>query len=109
MPIETMKFQNGAEVYRIQFEIVAPPPGPVIRPGTFNKSGIKPQFTVASIRVIEITENVAEEALKKKIINFGRSFDTLAQARTGAGEYAKRIVRERMTEKAAPPPAPEAT
>lgn len=111
MPSENVQFENGPLTYRFQFEIVAPPPAPPIRPGTYNKSGLRPQFTVASIRITEITEGVGDDGAKKNL-NFGRSFDTLAQARTGASEYAKRIVREQMTPKPAepvPPADPAAT
>lgn len=101
MSSETMKFENGERTYRIQFEIVAPPPTPPKRPGEFKSYGPKPQFQVATIRVTEISEGVGDEG-QKKSINFGRGFDTLAQARTGASEYAKRIVREQMTPKPAP-------
>ena len=101
MSSETMKFENGERTYRIQFEIVAPPPTVAKRPGDYSKSyGPKPQFQVATIRVTETTESVGDEG-QKKSINFGRGFDTLAQARTGASEYAKRIVREQMTPKPA--------
>lgn len=100
MSSETMKFENGVRTYRIQFEIVAPPPTPPRRPGEGKSYGPKPQFQVATIRVTEITEGVGDDG-QKKSINFGRGFDTLAQARTGAGEYAKRIVREQMTPKPA--------
>jgi hypothetical protein len=108
MPMETSKFENGPRTYRIQFEIVVPPPGPVQKPGGFNKNPHKPQFTVATIRITETTEGVGDNGTKKTL-NFGRSYDTLGQARTGAGEYAKRIVREQMTPKPAAAPAPDAT
>jgi hypothetical protein len=61
---------------------------------------------VGSIRIAEITDGVGDDG-EKKVVNFARGFDTLAQARTGASEYAKRIVREKMTPKVAavePPP-----
>ena len=98
MPAETSKFQNGPRSYRIQFEIVAPPPSPPVRPGTFRKNVIVPKFKVATIRITEITEGVGD-AGKKLLVNFGRSFDSLVQARTGANEYAKRMVREKLTPK----------
>lgn len=106
MPMETSKFENGPRTYRIQFDIVAPPPGPAVKPGGYNKNPIKPQFTVASIRITEITDGVGDNG-EKKVVNFGRSYDTLGQARIGAGEYAKRIVREKMTPKPAPTPEPD--
>jgi hypothetical protein len=100
MPMETQKFENGPKTYRIQFDIVAPAPAAFQKPGITKNYGPKPQFTVASIRITEITEGVGDDAAKKTL-NFARGFDTVAQARTGAGEYAKRIVREQMTPKAA--------
>jgi len=107
MPMETSKFENGPRTYRIQFDIVVPPPGPAQKPGTFNKNLSKPQFTVASIRITEITDGVGDNG-EKKVVNFGRGYDTLGQARTGAGEYAKRIVREKMTPKPVTDPVPPA-
>lgn len=104
MPMETSKFEHGPRTYRIQFEIVAPPPGPAQKPG-FNKNLVKPQFTIGSIRITETTEGIGDDG-PKKVLNFARSFDTLGQARTGGNEYAKRIVREQMTPK--PDPAPPA-
>lgn len=106
MPMETSKFENGPRTYRIQFEIVAPPPSAAPKPG-YNKFGTKPQFTVAAIRITEITEGLGDDGQKKNL-NFGRSYDTLGQARTGANEYAKRIVREQMTPKPAAEPQPPA-
>jgi hypothetical protein len=115
MPMETMKFENGPRTYRIQFEIVAPGPAAIQKPSITKNYGPKPQHTVASIRITEITESVGDDG-EKKVVNFARGFDTLAQARTGAGEYAKRIVREKMTPRPAaaveapaetPPAAPE--
>lgn len=109
MPMETSKFENGPRTYRIQFDIVVPPPGPAQKPG-FNKNINKPQFTVAAIRITEITDGVGDNG-QKKVVNFARSYDTLGQARIGASEYAKRIVREKMTPKpeAAPAPTPDPT
>lgn len=106
MPMETMKFENGPRTYRIQFEIVAPGPAAFQKPGITKTYGPKPQHTVASIRITEITDGVGEDG-SKKTLNFARGFDTVAQARTGAGEYAKRIVREQMTPKPAPEPKPD--
>ncbi|MGE5625396.1 MAG: hypothetical protein ACM3ZT_07600 [Bacillota bacterium] len=100
MPMEIFEFVNGAQTYRIQFDIVAPPPSAHPKPGFTRNFGLKPQFTVASIRIVEITQGVGEDG-PKKTLNFARSFDTVAQARTGAGEYAKRIVREQMAPKPA--------
>ena len=109
MPSETIKFENGPRTYRIQFEVVAPPPTPPHKAGTFKPYAPKPQFTVASIRVTEVTEGIGDSG-QKLSANFGRGFDSLAQARTNATEYAKRMVREKMTPKpevllAAEPPA----
>ena len=98
MPMETLKFENGPKTYRIQFEIVAPLPAAFQKPGIVKSYAPKPQHTVASIRITEITEGVGDDG-SKKTLNFARGFDTVAQARTGAGEYAKRIVREQMTPK----------
>lgn len=104
MPNETIEFQNGEQKYRIQYDIVAPPPTPAKRPGEFRSFAPKPQFQVTAIRITEITEGVGENGPRKSI-NFARGFDTLAQARTGASEYAKRIVREQMKPKPAEPAA----
>lgn len=104
MPSETLKFENGPATYRIQFEIVAPPPAPPKVRGTYTPPL---QFKVASIRVTELMADPNQEG-QKKVINFGRGFDTLAQARTGASEYAKRIVREQMTPKPVKPAEPAA-
>ena len=101
MSMETFEFVNGAQTYRIQFDIVSPPPAAFHKPGLVKSYAPKPQFTVASIRIAEITEGLGEDG-PKKMLNFARGFDTVAQARTGAGEYAKRIVREQMTAKADP-------
>ena len=56
---------------------------------------------MASIRVTEVTEGIGD-AGQKLTANFGRGYDSLAQARTNATEYAKRMVREKMTPKPAP-------
>lgn len=108
MPNETVKFVNGAQTWRIQFEIVAPPSAPPQKPGSFSKHGPAAQFKVNTIRVTEITEGVGDDG-QRKVVNFARGFDNLAQARTGATEYAKRIVREKLTAKtpAADPPTDE--
>ena len=106
MPMETFEFVNGAQKYRIQFDIVAPPPAVAAPKAGITKSyAPKPQHKVASIRITEITEGVGDDGPRKNI-NFARGFDTVAQARVGAGEYAKRIVREQMAPK--PDPAPPA-
>ena len=107
MPMETFEFLNGAQKYRIQFDIVAPPPTAFQKPGLVKSYAPKPQHKVATIRIVEITEGVGDDGPRKNI-NFARGFDTVAQARTGAGEYAKRIVREQMAPKpvATPDPAP---
>ena len=107
MPMETFEFLNGAQKYRIQFDIVAPPPAAFQKPGLVKSYAPKPQHKVATIRIVEITEGVGDDGPRKNI-NFARGFDTVAQARTGAGEYAKRIVREQMAPKpvATPDPAP---
>lgn len=100
MPAETIKFENGPKTYRIQFEVVVPPPSPPHKPGTYKPYSPKPQFTVASIRVTDVSEGVGD-AGQKLTANFGRGYDSLAQARTNATEYAKRLVREKMTPKPA--------
>jgi hypothetical protein len=100
MPMETIKFENGPKTYRIQFDIVAPPPAVAQKAGIVKNYAPKPQHTVGSIRITEITDGVGDDG-EKKVVNFARGFDTLAQARTGASEYAKRIVREKMTPKVA--------
>lgn len=107
MPMETFEFVNGAQKYRIQFDIAAPAPAAFQKPSITKSYAPKPQHTVASIRITEITEGLGDNGPRKNI-NFARGFDTVAQARTGAGEYAKRIVREQMAPKpaATPDPAP---
>jgi len=102
MSSETTTFENGAQSYRIQYEVVAPPPAAPKRKGEIQGYMPPPEFKVASIRVTEVTEGIGDDGPKKNI-NFGRGFATLAQARTGATEYAKRIIREQMTPKADPP------
>jgi hypothetical protein len=104
--METLKFENGPKTYRIQFDIVAPGPAAFQKPSITKSFGPKPQHTVASIRITEITDGVGDNG-QKKTLNFARGFDTVAQARTGAAEYAKRIVREQMTPKPAAVPAPD--
>lgn len=105
MPMETFEFINGAQTYRIQFDIVAPPPSAFPKPGIVKSYAPKPQYTVACIRIAEITPGVGDDGPRKNV-NFARGFDTVAQARVGAGEYAKRIVREQMAPKPNPVPAP---
>ncbi|HEX2667748.1 MAG TPA: hypothetical protein VHP13_05195 [Gammaproteobacteria bacterium] len=102
MSRETFEFVDGVRTYRIQFDIMAPPP-PAFQKQELAKSRRtpKPQFVVTNIRITEITKGIGADAPRKNP-KFTRGFDTLAQARTGAGEYAKRIVREQM---AAKPPA----
>lgn len=100
MPMETFEFVNGVQTYRIQFDIVAPPPSAFPKPGLVKSYAPRPQFTVPNIRITEITECVGEDG-PRKVLNFARGFDTVAQARVGAGEYAKRIVREQMAPKPA--------
>jgi hypothetical protein len=107
MPAETSFFENGAQTYRIQYEIVAPPPSPPKKKGEYQPYAPPAEFKVAIIRVTETTEGVGDDG-PRKTINFGRGFATLAQARTGASEYAKRIIREQMAPKPAPA-APSAT
>jgi hypothetical protein len=104
MPMETFEFVNGAQKYRIQFDVLAPPPAAFQKPGIVKSYAPTPQFKVASIRITEITAGVGDDGPRKNI-NFARGFDTLAQARVGAGEYAKRIVREQMAPKPDPAPA----
>lgn len=107
MPAETVFFENGAQTYRIQYDIVAPPPSPPKKKGEYQPYAPPAEFKVASIRVTEVTEGVGDDG-PRKVINFGRGFATLAQARTGASEYAKRIIREQMAPKPAPAAAPPA-
>jgi hypothetical protein len=100
--METFEFINGAQTYRIQFDIQAPPPAAFQKPGIVKSYAPKPQHKVPSIRITEITQGVGDDGPKLNV-NFGRGFDTVAQARTGAGEYAKRMVREKMAPKPAQP------
>lgn len=104
MPMETFKFQNGTRTYRIQFQIISPPPAAFQRPALTRHSRPKLKHSVDSIRVVEITEGIGDKA-QKRTLHFKREFPTLGQARTRAGEYARRIVREQMTPKLAPAPA----
>jgi hypothetical protein len=94
MPSEMLNFQHEFGNFRIQFEIIAPPPA-AVRP----KNAIKvytppPKFRVNGIRITEVVEAAGEG--RKKTLQYGRDFESLAQARSQAGEYAKRIVREQM-------------
>lgn len=66
---------------------------------------------MSSIRITEITVGVGDNCAKKKF-NFARSFDSVAEARSSACEYDKRIVCAQMTPKpaeTAPPVHPTAT
>lgn len=108
MPMETVKFENGPKTYRIQFDVVAPLPAAFQKPGIVKSYAPKPQFQVASIRITDVTEGVGDDG-EKKTVNFARGFDTLAQARTGATEYGKRMVREKMTPKLTLVPPTEPT
>lgn len=104
MPMETFKFEYGTRTYRIQFQIVSPPSLAFQRLGFTGNSKPKPRHTVDSIRVVEITEGIGDKA-QKRTLHFKRDYPTLGQARTRAGDYAKRIVRDQMTPKPAPAPA----
>src|SRR5579864_6014779 len=95
MSSETVRHQQGEEVFRIQFEIVAPPPVKPTPAGEIKKYAPKPQFKVAQIRVTDVSEGVGDNG-RKKLVNFDRGFDTLSQARNGATEFAKRVIREKM-------------
>lgn len=103
MPMEAFEFVNGAQKFRIQFDIVAPPPAAFQKPGIVKSYAPKPQHTVPTIRITEITEGLGDDGPRKSL-NFGRGFDTVTQARTMAGEYAKRIAREQMAPKPDPVP-----
>jgi hypothetical protein len=94
MPLEMLNFQHESGTFRIQFEII-PPPAAAARP----KNAIKvytppPKFRVNGIRITEVVEEGSEG--RKKSLQYARDFESLAQARSQAGEYAKRIVREQM-------------
>lgn len=101
MPMETFNFKDGSRTYRIQFQIVSPPPVTFQKPGLTRNQGPKPQHTVDSIRIVEITEGIGSRT-EKRTLKFNRGFDTLGQARTRAGDYAKRMVQEQMTSKPDP-------
>lgn len=104
MSSETVQFEHGTQTYRIQYDVVAPPPQLVKRPGELRGYAPPPEFKVASIRVTETTEGLGDDG-PMQILMFGRGFTTLAQARTGANEYAKRIIREQLARKLAAVPA----
>jgi hypothetical protein len=101
MPAETASFQHGPDTFRIQFDIIAPPPVPAAKPGAIKSYTPKPQYRVQSIRIREMGDHLGDNA-RKLNVNFDRGFDSLGAARSGATEYAKRIVREKMTPKKAP-------
>ena len=103
MPMDTFNFENGGRSYRIQFQIVSLPPAALRNPGLTGHSRPRSKHSVDSIRVVEITEGVGEQA-QRRTLHFNRDFQTLAQARTRAGDYARRIVREQMAQ-AVPAPA----
>ena len=103
MSMEAFEFVNGAQKFRIQFDIVAPPPAAFQKPGLVKSYAPKPQHTVATIRITEITEGLGDDGPRKSL-NFGRGFDSVSQARTVAGEYAKRIARDQMSPKPDPDP-----
>ena len=98
MPAETASFQHGPDTFRIQFDIIAPPPVPAAKPGAIKSYTPKPQYRVQSIRIREMGDHLGDNA-RKMNANFDRGFDSLGAARSGATEYAKRIVREKMTPK----------
>src|SRR5690348_17541515 len=81
MSSETTTFQNGAENFRIQFEVVAPPPPPPRDPNMPRGMSNAGKFQVASIRITDITEGVGDDG-RKKNVNFGRGYDTLDRKST---------------------------
>lgn len=95
MSKETFEFVNGAQSFRIQFDIATPAAAAFQHPGP--AWGYMPtlRYTVANIRITEITADVGDKGPRKNL-EFGRSFDSPAKARSGARDHAKRIVREQM-------------
>lgn len=98
MPAETTTFQHGPDTFRIQFDIIVPPPVAAKKPGEIKGYAPKPQYRVQSIRIREMGDHLGDNA-RKLNVNFDRGFDSLGAARSNATEYAKRIVREKMTPK----------
>lgn len=94
MPTEMLNFQHEFGIFRIQFEIVPPPPAAVRPPNAIKVYTPPPKFRVNGIRITEVVEEGSEG--RKKTLQYAREFESLAQARSQAGEYAKRIVREQM-------------
>ncbi|HEX5340233.1 MAG TPA: hypothetical protein VFX47_05085 [Gammaproteobacteria bacterium] len=94
MPSEMLNFQHEFGTFRIQFEIIAPPPAAVRPKNAIKTYSPPPKFRVNGIRITEVVEEAGEG--RKKTLQYGRDFESLAQARSQAGEYAKRIVREQM-------------
>ena len=98
MSSETVQFEHGPQTYRIQYEVLAPPPRLVKRMSQIPHFMPPPEFKVASIRVTEITVGVQSTSAMQTLI-FGRGYPTPAQARSGATAYAKRIIREQLARK----------
>jgi hypothetical protein len=103
MSSETAQFQDGKNSYRIQFEIDSPRVAVTIRPGSLKSYAPKPQHRVSKIRITELGEGH-----RKFSVNFDRSYESAARARAATTEYAKRMVRQKMTpRKIAEPATPE--
>lgn len=97
MTMESFDFLSGTQSYRVQFDIVAPEAA-AQQPGPAWGYMPKLQYTVANVRIVEITLGVGDGGPRKNL-PFGRSFDTAAKASAAATEYAKRIVRQQMAAK----------
>ena len=98
MPAETTTFQHGPDTFRIQFDIIVPPAAAAKKPGEIKGYAPKPQYRVQSIRIREMGDHLGDNA-RKLNVNFDRGFDSLGAARSNATEFAKRVVREKMTPK----------
>lgn len=98
MTMESFEFVSGAQSFRVQFDIVAPVAAVLQQPGP--AWGYMPnlQYTVANVRIVETTLGLGDEGPRKEL-DFARSFDTAAEARAAAAEYARRIVRQQMASK----------
>ena len=104
MSSESVQFEHGPQTYRIQYEVLAPPPRLVKRMSQIPHFMPPPEFKVASIRVTEITADARSNSAMQILI-FGRGFATPALARSGATAYAKRIIREQLARKLVALPA----
>lgn len=98
MTMKSFEFVSGDQSFHVQFDIVAPVAAILQRPGPAWGYMPRLQYTVANVRIVEITLGLGDGGPRKEL-DYVRSFDTAAEANAAAGEYAKRIVRQQMASK----------